>query len=186
MFWIAEAMTRWLAPILSFTAEELWGFMPGKRDESVFFGAWAQLPQGASARPNLDWDAIFAVRGALTRELEKIRNAGAIGGPLDAEIDIYTSGALLETLQQFGEELRFVFITSGAQVHPADARTAEAVAVQEGDGNTVWIAARPTPAQKCVRCWHKRPDIGANPKHPELCGRCATNIEGPGETRRFI
>jgi len=186
MFWIAEAMTRWLAPILSFTAEELWGFMPGKRDESVFFGAWAQLPQGASARPNLDWDAIFAVRGALTRELEKIRNAGAIGGPLDAEIDIYTSGALLETLQQFGEELRFVFITSGAQVHPADARTAEAVAVQEGDGNTVWIAARPTPAQKCVRCWHKRPDIGADPKHPELCGRCATNIEGPGETRRFI
>jgi isoleucyl-tRNA synthetase len=185
MFWMAEAMMRWLAPILSFTAEELWRFMPGKRDESVFFGTWAQLPQGSAVRPAIDWDAMFELRSAVARELEKIRNAGAIGAPLDAEVDIYCASPLLKTLEQFGEELRFVFITSEARVHAADSRPPEAVPAQEGDGNTTWVLARPTAAQKCVRCWHKRPDVGTHAKHPELCGRCVTNIEGPGETRRF-
>lgn len=186
MFWIAEAMIRWLAPILSFTAEELWSFMPGTREESVFFSTWARLPQGAAERPKIDWDALLEVRSAVSRELEKIRNAGAIGAPLDAEIDLYASGPLLQTLQQFEVELRFVFITSEARVHAAESRPADAVPAQEGDGNHLWVAVRPTTAQKCVRCWHKRPDIGASSQHPELCGRCATNIEGHGETRRFI
>jgi isoleucyl-tRNA synthetase len=185
MYWIAEAMTRWLAPILSFTAEELWRYMPGKREESVFFGTWAQLPQGAAVRPAVDWGAILDVRSAVSRELERIRNTGAIGAPLDAEVDVYCAEPLLKTLEQFGEELRFVFITSGARVHPAGSRPPEAVPAQEGDANTTWVLARPTPAQKCVRCWHKRPDVGSDARHPELCGRCVNNLEGPGETRRF-
>ncbi|MBL8268700.1 isoleucine--tRNA ligase [Steroidobacter sp.] len=185
MFYIAEALTRWLAPILSFTAEEIWRYMPGARGESVFFDTFFELPKELIQRPAIDWDAILDVRSAISRELEKLRNAGSIGAPLDAEVDVYTQGPLLETLQSFGEELRFVFITSAARVHAADTRPADAVAAVEGESNTTWIAVKPTTAVKCVRCWHKRPDVGQDSKHPELCGRCVTNVDGPGEQRRF-
>ncbi len=185
MFWIIEAMARWLAPILSFTAEEIWRYMPGQRGESVFLATWCALPAEAKAAPDIDWQAILELRSAVSRELEKLRNTGAIGAPLDAEIDLYCSGSLLETLQRFGEELRFVFITSDARVHPADDRPSSAVAAEEGEENGSWIVARATEAAKCVRCWHKRPDVGANPEHPEICGRCVTNVTGPGEQRRW-
>ena len=194
MYWIAEALVRWLAPVLSFTAEEIWRFMPGKRSESVFFETWVQLPQGVAARPAIDWDAILDLRGAVARELEKLRNSGAIGAPLDAEVDLYCAPALLETLSAFGEELRFVFIVSDMRVHPAQERPSDAAAAspvgdsatsQEGDDNAAWIVVQPTAARKCVRCWHKRPDVGSHAKHPELCGRCVTNVDGPGEIRRF-
>ena len=186
MFYIAEALVRWLAPILSFTAEEIWRYMPGARSESVFFSTFFEFPKELTERPSIDWDAILNVRSAISRELEKLRNAGSIGAPLDAEVDVYTKAPLLETLQSFGEELRFVFIASGARAHAADSRPAEAVAAAEGEANTTWIVVKPTTAVKCVRCWHKRPDVGHDPKHPELCGRCVTNVEGPGEQRRFI
>ena len=185
MFYIAEALTRWLSPILSFTAEEIWRYMPGKRSESVFFNTWIELPKDLTQRPSVDWDAVLNVRSAISRELEKLRNAGSIGAPLDAEVDVYCKGPLLDTLQAFGEELRFAFITSAARVHSADSRPAEAVPADEGDNNTTWIAVKPTTAVKCVRCWHKRPDVGQDSRHPELCVRCVTNIEGPGEQRRF-
>lgn len=185
MFWIAEALVRWLAPILSFTGEEIWRSLPGRREQSVFLETWVQLPQGAAVRPQVDWEAILELRGAVARELEKLRNTGSIGAPLDAEVDVYCTPHLLQTLQPFGEELRFVFITSDARVHAADGRPADAVAAAEGEGNTAWIVVKPTSAMKCVRCWHKRHDIGSDPKHPELCGRCATNVAGPGEERRF-
>ncbi|RPH53533.1 MAG: isoleucine--tRNA ligase, partial [Lysobacterales bacterium] len=185
MFWIAEALVRWLAPILSFTAEEIWRFMPGSRAESVFFNTWASLPQGAGERPATDWDAVLELRGAVMRELEKLRNAEAIGAPLDATIDVYCAPDLLETVQTFGDELRFVFITSEARVHPAEQRPAHAAAADESDHNAAWIVARPSEASKCVRCWHKRIDVGSHADHPELCGRCVTNVVGEGEVRRF-
>jgi isoleucyl-tRNA synthetase len=185
MYWILESMARWLAPILSFTAEEIWRYMPGKRDESVFLQTWCELPQGAQEAPAIDWDAILELRSAVARELEKLRNAGAIGAPLDAEIDLYCSGELLATLQSFGEELRFVFITSEARVHSAEARPADAVAAKDDAANSAWIVAKPTDAAKCVRCWHKRHDVGQHAEHPEICGRCVTNVAGSGETRRW-
>ncbi|HEY0681629.1 MAG TPA: isoleucine--tRNA ligase [Steroidobacter sp.] len=186
MFYIAEALVRWLAPILSFTAEEIWRYMPGTRSESVFFNTWAELPREMTHQPSINWPHILGLRSAVSRELEKLRNAGSIGAPLDAEVDIYLdSPSLLSVLQSFGEELRFVFITSAARVHPADNRPAEAVAADEAEGNGAWIVVKPTAAVKCVRCWHKRPDVGHDPRHPELCGRCVTNVEGPGEQRRF-
>ena len=186
MFWIVEAMVRWLAPILSFTAEEIWKFMPGARNESVFLNTWLALPQGAAQRPSIDWDSVLRVRSGVMRELEKLRNAGAIGAPLDAEIDVYCAPHLLQVLQSFGEELRFVFITSAARVHRADSRPAEATPAEEGNDDFAWIVARPTAANKCVRCWHKREDVGSHAQHPELCGRCVTNVDGPGEQRRYI
>ncbi|HEY0941690.1 MAG TPA: isoleucine--tRNA ligase [Steroidobacter sp.] len=185
MFYIAEAFVRWIAPILSFTAEEMWQYMPGKRSESVFFETFFEFPKELTEQPAIDWSAILDVRSAISRELEKLRNAGSIGAPLDAEVDVYTKGPLLETLQSFREELRFVFITSAARAHAAESRPAEAVAASEGEGNTTWIVVKPTTAAKCVRCWHKRPDVGHDARHPELCGRCVTNVEGPGEQRRF-
>jgi isoleucyl-tRNA synthetase len=185
MYWMSEALVRWLAPILSFTAEELWRYMPGKRDPSVFLQTWVELPQGSDAPLDIDWQTILSVRSGVARELEKLRNDGAIGGPLDAEVDLYCAPAMRQSLAQFGEELRFAFITSDVRVHAAEQRPAEAVAAEEGDHNAVWIVARASQHTKCVRCWHKRPDIGSNSAHPELCGRCVINVDGPGETRRF-
>src|SRR5262249_36339838 len=126
IFWIAEAIVRWVAPILSFTAEEIWRYMPGERNESVFFNTWVALPQGAAQRPQIDWDTVLRVRSGVMRELEKLRNAGAIGASLDAEVDVYCAPHVLQILQSFGEELRFVFITSAARVHRADSRPADA------------------------------------------------------------
>ena len=186
MYWILTAMVRWLAPILSFTAEEIWRFLPGRGSESVLLATWAQLPQGAGARPSLDWEAVLNLRGAVARELEKLRNEAAIGAPLDAEVDVYCTAPLYETLLGFGEELRFAFITSGARALRADQRPAAAVAAAEGEANTAWIVARASDATKCVRCWHKRADVGSHAAHPELCGRCVTNIEGAGESRRYV
>jgi isoleucyl-tRNA synthetase len=181
LYWIAEAMARWLAPILSFTAEEIWRHMPGQRPESVFHSTWAMLPEPSGAGAAVDWPAVFEARTAVLQELERLRIAGRIGAPLDAAVDLYCARRLQATLGQLGDELRFVFITSEARVHPADARPADAVAGGEG----LWIAVRPATAQKCVRCWHKRADVGTIPAHPELCGRCVSNIDGPGELRRF-
>jgi isoleucyl-tRNA synthetase len=184
MYWMLEAMVRWLAPIASFTAEEIWRYMPGKREQSVFFNTWVNLPARAGDPTAIDWDVLLQLRGAVMRELEKLRNAGSIGGPLDAEIDIYCAPALLELARSFGDELRFVFITSEARAHPAAERPADAVPAEEGEANVAWIVARPSAAAKCVRCWHKRADVGRHPEHPELCGRCVTNVAGPGERRR--
>jgi isoleucyl-tRNA synthetase len=186
VFWIVEAMVRWLAPLLSFTAEEIWRHMPGSRNESVFLNTWVALPQGAAQRPQIDWDTLLRVRSGVMRELEKLRNAGAIGAPLDAEVDVYCAPHVLQVLQPFGEELRFAFITSAARVHRGDSRPPEAAAAEEGNDDFAWIVARPSSAKKCVRCWHKREDVGSSAEHPELCGRCVTNVAGPGEQRRYI
>jgi isoleucyl-tRNA synthetase len=183
MFYIVEALTRWLAPILSFTAEEIWRYMPGQREQSVFFNTWFELPK--SSNDTIDWNAVLSLRSSVSRELEKLRNTGAIGAPLDAEVDLYCAPELLQVLQPFGEELRFAFITSAARVHPGEARPAGAVAAEEGEGNTAWIVVQPSEAAKCVRCWHKRPDVGKHADHPELCGRCVENVTGSGETRRY-
>jgi isoleucyl-tRNA synthetase len=188
MYWILEALARWLAPVLSFTAEEMWRHMPGgpdARPESIFLDRWVELPVGAHTRPGVDWDRILEVRAAVSKALEKLRADGAIGAPLDAAVEIYCTPVLFAALQDFGEELRFVLITSEAQVFPAEARPADAQPAAEGDANQIWLLVRPVAHAKCARCWHKRPDVGQHTGHPELCGRCVINIEGPGEVRRY-
>ncbi|HYM36052.1 MAG TPA: isoleucine--tRNA ligase, partial [Steroidobacteraceae bacterium] len=100
MYYIAEAMTRWLAPILSFTAEEIWKYLPGEREQSVFLSTWFELPAAAHHRPRIDWGKVLELRSAVSRELEKLRIGGAIGAPLDAEVDVYCKPALLEVVKQ--------------------------------------------------------------------------------------
>jgi isoleucyl-tRNA synthetase len=185
MSMIAEAMVRWLAPILSFTAEEIWRLMPGTRAESVFHSTWAELPSPSAESVPVDWARILQVRGAVLRELERLRVAGEIGAPLDAIVEIYAEPATRSALEQLGEELRFVLITSGAHVHAAEARPDAAVAADVEGAEHLWLHVHPSTAPKCVRCWHKRPDVGSVAAHPELCSRCASNVDGPGETRRY-
>jgi isoleucyl-tRNA synthetase len=185
LYWIAEAMVRWLAPILSFTAEEIWRFLPGQRAESVFFATWADLPDTAAVPQSIDWPRVLEARAAVLRELERLRVAGQIGAPLDAEVTLYGTPEWMAALTPLADELRFVLITSAATVAAAEARPAEALAADgEGKGG-LWLQVRPSAAPKCVRCWHKRADVGTVAAHPELCGRCVVNLEGPGETRHY-
>ncbi len=188
MWHIAESMVRWLAPILSFTAEELWRHLRGGRAESVFLSIWHGLPELPADA--IDWTALIALRGDVARELERLRISGEIGAPLDAEVDIWCSPEQYPRLAVLGGELRFLMITSEARVHElaepgAAAVPVEAVPGPGFEGGGVWIQVRASTQAKCVRCWHHRPDVGQSPEHPELCGRCVGNLSLPGETRRY-
>jgi isoleucyl-tRNA synthetase len=191
MYFIAEALVRWLAPILSFTAEEIWRNLPGKREESVFMETWFELPEmflpgeAAGERFGLDyWDDVLAVRDLVKKEAEKVRVAGAIGSSLDAEIDLYCDEQWLEKLSRLEDELRFVLITSYARIHPRAEQPGDAVECAL-DGATIGVRVTPSAYAKCVRCWHHREDVGSHAAHPELCGRCVDNVAGAGEQRKF-
>ena len=184
MFHIAESMVRWLAPILSFTAEEVWGYLPGERPESVFHDTWHELPEVPA--DTIDWSALIALRADVTRELEKLRDTGAIGAPLDARVDVYCTSSEYPRFAALGSELRFLLITSHAYVHERPGPPADAVVATNTGSSQVWVSATPATDPKCVRCWHRRPDVGADPRHPQLCLRCVSNIEGPGERREFV
>ncbi len=190
MYHIAEAMVRWLAPILSFTAEEIWKFLPGERAASVFHTVWHQIPQAAAG--DLDWNLVMQLRADVARELERLREAGTIGAPLEAEVDLYCDDAHFAKLAVFGDELRFLLITSEARVHRASAAASADASGPTTDvvpgaslGAAVQIRVRRSEAQKCVRCWHLRVDVGSHAEHPELCGRCVVNLGVDGETRTF-
>ncbi len=185
---IAEAMVRWLAPIISFTAEEIWRFLPGTRAESVFLATWYELPvaeSGASAANGIDWPLLLSLRASVVHELEALRVAGRIGAPLQAEVDIYCSDALYPRLNALGDELRFLLITSAARVQRV--ATAPEGATPAGDmaGGGVWLRVQPSEHQKCVRCWHHCADVGSHAEHPEICGRCISNLVEPGAPRRY-
>jgi len=182
LYHLAQAMVRWLAPILSFTAEEAWGYLPGARNESVFLNTWHQFPAGAERHPEIDWPAFIALKADVARDLERLRTAGRIGAPLDAEVTVYAPAAAAARFEALHDELRFLLITSRAQVIATDAPPAEAVAAAEPG---VWIEVKASTAPKCVRCWHLRSDVGSDARHPELCARCVLNVEGPGEERHF-
>ena len=184
MYWIAEAMVRWLAPIMSFTAEEIWRFMPGARAESVFFSTWADIPATDTVPQAIDWARVLEARAAVLRELERLRVAEQIGAPLDASVTLYGTPEWISALAPLGDELRFVLITSDATVAEAAARPAEALAADAEGKSGLWLQVRRSEAAKCARCWHKRADVGTVAAHPELCGRCVVNLDGPGETRR--
>ncbi|GAB4358743.1 MAG: isoleucine--tRNA ligase [Immundisolibacter sp.] len=190
MYHVLELLVRWLAPILSFTAEEIWSHMPppsgsAPREDSVLLAVWYSVPfartEGTDTpEHDLDWDRVRAIRDAVNRQLERLRVAGVIGSALDAEVDLYVDGTDAELLGTLGHELRFVLICSYARVHPAHERPDTAV---QDDG--VWIIARASTHPKCVRCWHHRDDVGTHAEHPQLCGRCVENVAGRGELRRY-
>lgn len=184
MFHIAESMVRWLAPVLSFTAEEVWGYLPGERRESVFHATWHALPE--IPQDDIDWESLVGLRSDVLRELEKLRDTGRIGAPLDASVDVYCTPAELARFAVLGDELRFLLITSHAHVHPASSAPPGAVQAASVASGGVWILTQPTEDPKCVRCWQHRGDVGADTRHPHLCLRCVSNVEGPGEKRKYV
>ena len=188
MYHLVEALARWLAPIVSFTADEIWQAIPGERETHVFLAHWypdlSRLDE-ASPLSREDWQRLMEVRELVSKELEGLRVAGEIGSSLDAEIDLYCDDGAYELLSRLGDELRFVLITSYARVHPAGEAPQDAVWTALSNGWRIALTARPSDHPKCVRCWHHREDVGSHPDHPQICGRCYSNISGAGEQRRY-
>ncbi|MEW6166518.1 MAG: isoleucine--tRNA ligase [Pseudomonadota bacterium] len=184
LYHLAEGLVRWIAPILSYTADEIWRMLPGERSEPVFAQRWHRFPT-VSAR-QLDWARLCDIREGVKKVLEDLRVAGQIGSGLNAEVRLYAGGAAAEAFRAVEDELRFWFITSGAVVEDAARRPQDAVDYRLEDGEHVWIAARALAHAKCERCWHQRADVGSHAAHPTLCGRCVANVDGPGEIRRYF
>ena len=189
---IIEALTVWIAPILTFTAEEIWPLLPGKRSDSIFLAQWYDLPQGADDETmGLDyWQQIIEVRQVVSKQLEALRTSGGIGSSLDAEVKLYCDGPLFERLSHLQDELRFVLITSYARLHDVskDSKLPGGEIIEQvtlEDGSRLGIAVVTSEQGKCVRCWHHREDVGSKSQHPDLCGRCVENIETEGESRLF-
>ncbi len=182
MYHILEAVVRWLAPVLSFTAEEIWPYIPGKRTDSVFLSTWYDRFPVFKENLLIDWPLLIPVRDAVNKLLEAHRQQGDIGSALDAEIILYADEKLLTELSRLQEELRFVLIASDAKALSAEQRPADAEAT---DIPGLWAKIIVSEYIKCARCWQRRKDVGANSQHPTLCGRCVANLAEPGETRHF-
>jgi len=156
----------------------------------VLFETWYGGLDAAQASPERRafWGDLLAVRYELGKSLEQLRKAGEIGSSLDAEVDLFVPDEWLTRYQSVSDELRFFFITSALNLKSQKQAPASAVAVtlQAASGPTsIHFYVRPSELKKCIRCWHHRPDVGVDAEHPELCGRCVTNVDGPGEQRKF-
>ena len=177
MYRVAEAFVRWIAPILSFTADEMWRHLPGTRPGNVLFATWYDglAPMDAGAGLTLeDFDRLLALREQVAKVLEPMRANSAIGAALEAEITLRCGVADQNWLAPVVDELRFLLISGDVHLLADDAAT------------DIAVLAAPTQKTKCVRCWQHRGDVGTVAAHPQLCGRCVDNIEGPGETRRWF
>jgi isoleucyl-tRNA synthetase len=165
---VAHAMLRWMAPFMSFTAEEAWPVLAGTANKgSIFFETWADLPpadEGLLAK----WARLGDIRNLANKEIETVRTQGAVGSSLQALLTITAPADDAALLRSLGDDLRFVTITSAASVV---------------DGPELAVQVTPATAPKCERCWHYREDVGHDPAHPTICGRCTSNLFGAGETR---
>lgn len=185
LYHVVEALARWVAPILSFTAEEIYENIPGERGESVlleeYYGGLATLAEDAPMGRDF-WEQVLEVKQAVNKCLEEARNAKTIKSGLAAEVTLYVDDALRATLERLGDELRFVLLTSDAHLAPL----VEGTAAEATELDTLKVAVAASAHAKCDRCWHHREDVGSHAEHPELCGRCISNLpEGPGEERHY-
>jgi isoleucyl-tRNA synthetase len=183
LYHIAQAMVRWMAPVMSFTAQEIWEALPGQSTPYVFTDVWypgfASLPAGKFS--DAFWQQLLEVRDEVNKVLEAARREEKLGASLQAEVTLFAGAELAQALSQLGDELRFVLITSTAKVsaeQPAAAAVATAI-----KGLSVLVEA--STAAKCERCWHHRHDVGADAAHTGICLRCVSNVEGSGEQREF-
>ena len=190
LYHVVEAMARWLAPILSFTAEDIWQVMPGKREASVLLATWYDVPAMYNTAAESDaqtafWQRVIEVRDVVNKELEALRVAGEIGSGLDAEVDLYCGRELYDLLSKLEDELRFALITSYARIYLAGSPPADGQHYTLSSNDELWVAVAASSHNKCVRCWHHREDVGKHAEHPQLCGRCVENVDGAGEQRKF-
>ena len=186
MYHILHALVRWLAPILSFTAEEIWQQTPDHEQESVFLTSWYdQWPDMSADNIQLDktfWDMVLTIRQEVSRQLEVKRIEGNIGSALDADVTVYCNEQYRKNLEKLNGELRFIFITSDAQVAPLSDKPND---LNNSELEGVFVEVASSDNKKCVRCWHRRPEVGRQSEHPQLCARCVENVEGKGESRLY-
>lgn len=182
MYQIVKAFTLWLAPILSFTAEEIWQSIPGISDESIFIQTWYTNWPKIDGVDMAQWDELHLIRDEVNKSLEETRQKGDIGSGLAANVTLYADDKVMPKLSRLGEELRFLLITSGADVRNMTDAPVGLLKTEVG----VSIEVVPSTDEKCARCWHRRPDVGQDKQHPELCMRCVGNISGQDEKRLFI
>lgn len=182
LYHIAEALVRWMAPIMSFTADEIWNSLPGKRAKFVFTEEYYDGLFGLAEGEQLSdsyWAELLTVRQAVNKALELARKDKVIGSGLEAEITLFVEDELANKLVLLGDELRFVLLTSNVQIQPL--ASAGDAADTELDGLKITVAK--SAAEKCSRCWHHVADVSA--EQDGICGRCVTNVSGDGETRQF-
>ncbi len=185
MYHIVEALVRWMAPITSFTAQEIWETLPGERSEFVFTETWYEGFNGFTQSDTFNddlWHQVLSVKDAANQVMEQARKDGELGGSLEASIELYASESLYNVLVKLEDELRFVLITSGATLTKVDSAPEGA---KETSVDGLWLTVGKASGEKCVRCWHHREDVGSHEGHEALCGRCVTNIEGEGEARKY-
>ena len=167
LYHITQAMLRWMAPFLSFTAEEAWAVVGNS--ESIFLETYSDLP-AADAALAAKWSRLLDIRALANKEIEAVREQGQVGSSLQANLAITAPAGDLQLLQSLGDDLKFIFIASQ-------------VSLAQGDALAIRVS--PATASKCERCWHYRDDVGSHAEHPTLCGRCVSNLYGAGEAREF-
>lgn len=186
LYHIAEALVRWMSPIMFFTADEIWGYLPGSREKYVFTGEWYEGLFGlaeSEAMNNEFWDTLLTVRGEVNKIIEQARVDKRIGGSLEATVTLYAEAELAAKLNRLSDELRFILLTSGAAV--ADYTQASEDAQHSDILKGLTVALRKADGEKCPRCWHYTTTIGQVAAHAEICGRCVSNVAGDGEQRKF-
>lgn len=189
MYHMISALVRWLAPILSFTAEEIWRYLPAtqEKEPSIFFETWYEHPQFLSAYAleknieHYDWSWLINIRENVNKALEQERAAGKIGSGLAADIVFYADEEMQKKLSVVGDELRFILLTSSAIVKNMSEKSDKAIPLSLH----LSLEINPSAHEKCDRCWHRREEVGQIKEHPTLCSRCVENIEGVGEVRHF-
>lgn len=184
LYHLIEGFSRWIAPILSFTAQEIWAEIPGQRDEFVFTQTWHSglTVSYAEDLTNEFWLQVLAARTVVNQAIEVARNQKVVGGSLEASVTIYAEPAVLEALSSLGDELRFTTLTSAVALAPIEQADAQA---HKNEAGTIAVSVLASTDTKCERCWHRVADVGENSDHPQICGRCLTNIAGAGESRQF-
>jgi len=170
IFHITHSLMRLMAPVLSFTADEIWQILMPQSDENIFMDEWYDLPpHDLNSRELLAWEHIIHVRAIANKKIEELREKGLVGSSLQAEIDIFASGEIYESLETLHEDLKFSMITSRAKLHE-----------RQGD---LHIDVRASEHKKCDRCWHYREEVGSHHEHPTICNRCISNLFEKGEVR---
>jgi len=186
IYHILQAFVRWIAPILSFTADEIWDYMPDQQGDYVFLDTWyADLfPMDADTDLDADfWQYMLQMRNDVNKAIENGRNQKLFAQSLEVEIELYVSPEALAYIERLHDELRFVFLSSKVHVIQTDTWPSDALCSETGQ---YAVVVKKTSSQKCTRCWHHVPDVGTDPAHPEICGRCVENLHGEGETRLYI
>lgn len=173
---ITHAFMRLIAPILSFTADEIWQILEVNNQKSVFEDVWYELPKHCLSESDVvSWQNIFGLRILANKEIEELRMQGLVGSSLQAELDVYASEEMLVSLEKFADDLKFVFITSKVTLH----------VWTDNNGSAAKIHVKASVEKKCDRCWHYRADVGSHAEHPTICGRCVSNLFGAGEVRKY-